>query len=77
MFMSDNEKKPPTYSLVLADVGSQDLPVEVRLRRLLKAALRCYGFRCQLVCAVTRPGPAAAAPTQDAQDAGAAIERNP
>jgi hypothetical protein len=43
-----------TYTIVLRPVGSvaHGVPVEVRLKRFLKAALRAYGFRCTCI----RPG---------------------
>ncbi|HET6249490.1 MAG TPA: hypothetical protein VFE47_17505 [Tepidisphaeraceae bacterium] len=34
-----------TYAIILRPID-QAVPAEVRLRRLLKAALRAYGLRC-------------------------------
>lgn len=40
--------KRQTYMLSLIDAGDA-VPAECRLRRLLKASLRQYGFRCTSV----------------------------
>ncbi|HXD86056.1 MAG TPA: hypothetical protein VN641_06165 [Urbifossiella sp.] len=39
--------------LVLRDAGETDLPFEVRLRALLKAALRSWHLRCESVQRLT------------------------
>jgi hypothetical protein len=55
-----NEKRrhnKPRYALVLTALPS-DIPPVIRLRRLLKALRRTYGFRCEHI----RPLEPAAAP---------------
>lgn len=46
-------ERPDAVRLTLVPLASH-VPAEVRLRRLLKAMLRAYGWRCVEVC-----GPAA------------------
>jgi hypothetical protein len=42
-----NHPPPETFVITLRPIsGPQWPPAIVRLRRLLKAALRCYGLRC-------------------------------
>jgi hypothetical protein len=36
----------PKYVIELSALGDDSRPAAVRLRRLLKAALRCYRLRC-------------------------------
>lgn len=50
------EALPPDVELVLRPLSyghAASVPTEVRLRKLLKAALRAYGFRC--VSVKTKP----------------------
>jgi len=37
------DRKPPTFNLILSDAGTQDGPVEVRLRCALKCLLQSFG----------------------------------
>lgn len=39
------EMQPTIYELRLKDVGRNNVPSDVRMAMLLKAALRAYGFR--------------------------------
>lgn len=50
--------------LTLVPLPGDEIPVEVRLRRLLKATLRAHGFRCTRVLA--RDGSQAGASVPDA-----------
>jgi hypothetical protein len=60
-------KDKPTYRLVLVAEGAGPPPA-VRLRRLLKSALRAYGLRCVRVdMPAEAPAPDPAARDQDAE----------
>jgi hypothetical protein len=54
-----------TFTIVLRALPRHAVPPACRLRRLLKAALRVYGFRCVDIC---ERGPAAVAQDRDQED---------
>jgi hypothetical protein len=49
------------------------VPVEVRLRRLLKAAIRSFGFRCRSVGPAGGPPGRAGGPATNADGAGGGV----
>ena len=53
------DPQQPNYRLTLRVVPGHAGPPIVRLRRLLKAALRAYGLRCVQLEELPAPGPAA------------------
>ena len=60
--------KRPTYALTLRALPDRDnVPPIVRMRRLLKHALRSCGMRCVSICEV--PADTPTEPSNDAADA--------
>jgi hypothetical protein len=59
-------ESPPDIALVLRSLPGQAAPFDVRLRRLLKACRRAYGFRVLGCSDIAPPGRQQA--RQDAQD---------
>jgi len=51
--MDDKPYEQPCFQLILRALP-RAVPVMVRLRRLLKACLRCYGFQCVDACELRR-----------------------
>ena len=41
--------EPERYTLILRPLDGWSVPGIVRLRRLLKAALRCWGLKCESI----------------------------
>jgi len=60
--MSKRPSAQPEYQLTLRAMPNWEAPPEVRLKRLLKAALRSFGFRATVVQEATSQ---AAGPPQE------------
>ena len=69
--MMPREQSMPTAYVVTLRPEPSDVPGEIRLRRLLKAALRVYGLRCVAItpaAACDAGGPQHAGPTSGPSD---------
>jgi hypothetical protein len=58
-----SDQPRPDFRITVRDLAPPgDVTTDVRLRRMLKAALRWFGFRCVKVEEVPRPGAGLPAP---------------